>query len=111
VFWVRIRPHDFTKSLFNSNAVTSEKSGERAAAAWNSPLVQFQDDLIQREVRSLIDECKDLLGVLLQWRRASSARYRFASAILAKTLHPPDRGIDADDEVKLGAARTSMAQV
>ena len=76
--------------------MTSEKSGERAAACRNSPLVQRQDDLIQREVRLLAVEGKDLMGVLLQRRSASTARHRFASAILAKALHPPDGGTDAD---------------
>jgi hypothetical protein len=79
--------------------MTSEKSGERAAASRNSPLVQYQDNLIQYEVWSLAVECKDLLGVLLQRRSASAARHRFASPVLAKTLHPPDRGTDADVEL------------
>src|SRR5215469_6267996 len=85
--------------FFNSDAVTSEKSGERAAASSNSPLVQCQDDLIQCEVRLLAVERKDLLGVLLQWRSASAARHRFASPVLAKPLHPPDCGTDADVEL------------
>jgi len=61
--------------------------------------VQCQDDLIQCEVWSLAVERKDLLGVLLQWRSASAARHRFARAVLAKALHPPDRGTDADVEL------------
>jgi hypothetical protein len=61
--------------------------------------VQYQDNLIQYEVWSLAVERKDLLGVLLQWRSASAARHRFASAVLAKALHPPDRGTDADVEL------------
>src|SRR5262249_555008 len=85
--------------FFNSNAVTSKKSGERTAASRNSPLVQCQDDLIQCEVWSLAVERKDLLGVLLQWRSASAARHRFASPVLAKALHPPDGGTDADVEL------------
>jgi hypothetical protein len=85
--------------FFNSNAVTSEKSGERAPASWNSPLAQHQDDLIQCEVWSLAVERKDLLGVLLQWRSASPARHRFESPVLAKPLHPPDRRTDADVEL------------
>ena len=61
--------------------------------------MQCQDDLIQCEVRSLAVERKDPLGILLQWRRASAARHRFARAVLAKALHPPDRGTDADVEL------------
>jgi hypothetical protein len=59
--------------FFNSDAMTSEKSGERAAASRNFALAQCQNDLIQREVRFLPVERKDLLGVLLQWRSASAA--------------------------------------
>ena len=85
--------------FFNGNAVTREKSGERAAASGDSPLVQHQNDLIQCEVWSLAVERKDLPGVLLQWRSASTAWHRFASPVLAKTLHPPDRRTDADVEL------------
>src|SRR5215472_19214436 len=93
-------PTDSTdEPFFNSDAVTSEKSGQRAAASSNSPLVQCQDDLIQCEVRLLAVERKDLLGVLLQWRSASAARHRFASPVLAKPLHPPDGRTDADVEL------------
>jgi hypothetical protein len=87
------------QAFFNSDAVTSEKSGERAGASRNSPLVQCQDDLIQCEVWWLAVERKDLLGLLLQWRSASAARHRFASPVLAKALHPPDGGTDADVEL------------
>ena len=85
--------------FFNSNAVTSEKSGERAAASRNSPLVQRYDDLIECEVWSLTVERKDLLRVLLQWRSTSATRHRFTGAILAKPLHPHDGRTDADVEV------------
>ena len=87
------------QAFFNSDAVTSEKSGERAAASRNSPLVQRYDDLIECEVWSLTVERKDLLRVLLQRRSTSAARHRFASAVLTKPLHPPDRGTDADVEL------------
>jgi hypothetical protein len=45
---------------------------------------------INCEVRSLAVECKDVLSVLLQRRRASAARYRFASALIAELT--PSRG-------------------
>ena len=48
--------------------MASKKSGKRAAAAWDSPLVKRRNDLIQREVRYLADEGEDLPRVLLQWR-------------------------------------------
>ena len=40
--------------------MASKKSGQRAAAAWDSPLVKRRNDLIQREVRYLADEGEDL---------------------------------------------------
>jgi|SRR5262252_5447963 len=41
---------------------------------------------------------RDLLGVLLQWRSAFTTPHRFAGAVLAKPLHPPDCRTDADVE-------------
>jgi hypothetical protein len=79
--------------------MASEKSRERAAASWNSPLTQRQNELIQREVRPLADESEDPLRVLLQWRNTPSARHRLGSPVVAKALHPPDRGTDADVEL------------
>src|SRR5258708_26084972 len=52
--------------------VASKKSGKRAAAAWDSPLVKRRNDLIQREARFLADEGEDLPRVLLQWRSTPS---------------------------------------
>jgi hypothetical protein len=40
--------------------MASKKSGKRAAAAWDSPLVKRRNDLIQREARFLADEGEDL---------------------------------------------------
>src|SRR5436853_5385997 len=51
--------------FFNGDAMASKKSGERAAAARDSPLVKRRNDLIQREVRFLADEGEDLPRVLL----------------------------------------------
>ena len=42
--------------FFNGDAMASKKSGQRAAAAWDSPLVKRRNDFIQREVRFLADE-------------------------------------------------------
>jgi hypothetical protein len=93
------RVQELRVHVSHGDVVTSTETRERAAATRNPPPVQRQDDLIQREVWSLTDEHKDLLGVLLQRRSASSARHQFASPILVKTLHPPDRGTDADVEL------------
>src|SRR3981189_3408296 len=60
--------------FFNGDAMASKKSGKRAAAAWDSPLVKRRNDLIQREARFLADEGEDLPRVLLQWRSTPSTR-------------------------------------
>src|SRR6202043_2714197 len=48
------------QTFFDGDAMASEKSGQRAAAAWDTPLVKRRNDLIQREVRLLADEREDL---------------------------------------------------
>src|SRR5580700_2078503 len=84
------------KLFFNGDAMASKKSGKRAAAAWDSPLVKRRNDLIQREVRYLADEGEDLPRVLLQWRSTPSTGHGFESPVFTKALHPPDRRTDAD---------------
>src|SRR5262249_17735133 len=69
------------------------------ATSWNSPLVKRQHDLIEREVGLRADEAQYLPRMFLQWRSAPSAGCRFASPVFAKTLHPPNRGTDADLEL------------
>src|SRR5262245_7124831 len=85
--------------FFNGDAVASEKPRERATASWHAPLAQRQDDLIERGIRLFTDERDDPLRVLLQWRSASSAGHWFASSVIAKLLHPPDRGTHRDVEL------------
>src|SRR5205807_10179480 len=82
--------------FFNGDAVASEKTRQRAAAPWDSPLVQRRDDLSQSEVRLLTDKGEDTLRMLLQWRSAPSAGHGLGSPVLTKTMHPSDRGTDAD---------------
>src|SRR3984893_18379390 len=82
--------------FFDGDAMTSEKSGQRPAPAWDPPLVKRRNDLIQREVRLLADEREDLPRVLLQWRSTPSTGHGFGSAVFTKALHPPDRRTDAD---------------
>src|SRR4029434_3217301 len=82
--------------FFEGDAVASEETGERAAACRNSPLVQRRKDLTQCEVRLLTDEGEDPLRMLLQWRSTSATRRWLARPVVAKALHPPDRGTDAD---------------
>src|ERR1700719_1929468 len=77
------------KLFFNGDAMASKKSGKRAAAAWDSPLVKRRNDLIQREVRYLADEGEDLPRVLLQWRSTPSTGHGFESPVFTKALHPP----------------------
>ncbi len=85
--------------FFDSNAMASKEPRECAPASWNSPLVQGRNSLIQREVRLLTDEGEDPLRVLLQWRNTPSTGYWLAGPVVAKALHPPDRGTDADIEL------------
>src|SRR6476661_7014382 len=91
--------------FFNGDAMASKKSGKRAAAAWDSPLVKRRNDLIQREVRYLADEGENLPRVLLQWRTTPSTGHGFESPVFTKALHPPDRRTDAD--IKLFGRLTS----
>src|SRR5271165_6242109 len=42
--------------FFEGDAMASEESRERAAAPWDSQLVQLGNDLIQREARLLTDD-------------------------------------------------------
>src|SRR5256712_5675003 len=47
--------------FFDSDAVASKEPGERTPASCDSPLVQRQNNLIQRQVRLLTDEGEDPL--------------------------------------------------
>jgi hypothetical protein len=91
--------------FFDSDAMASEETGERAATSWDAPLVQRQNHLIQREVTLFADEGEDPLRVLLQWRNASSTGHWLTGPVVAKDLYPPNRGTDAD--VKLFGRFTS----
>ena len=93
------------QTFFNGDPMASEESGQRAAAAWDSPLVKGRNDLIQREVRYLADEGENLPRVLLQWRTTPSTGHGFESPVFTKALHPPDRRTDAD--IKLFGRLTS----
>jgi hypothetical protein len=83
------------QTFFDSDAVASKEPGERAAASWYSPLVQRRNNLTKREA----DEGENPLRVLVQWRSTPSTGYWFAGPVVAKALHPPDRGTDADVEL------------
>src|SRR6476659_9621938 len=85
--------------FFESDAVASKEPGERAAASWDSPLVQRRNNLTKRAVRLLTDEGENPLRVLVQWRSTPSTGYWLAGPVVAKALHPPDRGTDADVEL------------
>src|SRR6202162_1698572 len=85
--------------FFDSDAVASKEPGERAPASWDSPLVQSRNNLTQREVPLLTDEGENPLQVLLQWRSTPSTGYWLAGPVVAKALHPPDRGTDANIEL------------
>src|ERR1700692_1452364 len=82
--------------FFYSDAMASKEPRESAPASWDSPLVQRRNNLTQREVRTLTDKGENPLRVLLQWRSTPSTGHWLASPVVAKALHPPDRGTDGD---------------
>ena len=76
--------------------MASKKSGERAAAAWDSPLVKRRNNLIERKIPLRADEGENLPRVLLQWRGTPSTGHGFASPVFTKALDPADRRTDAE---------------
>src|SRR5271169_5061877 len=98
--------------FFDGDAVAGEESGKRASACRHSPLSQRQDHLIQREVRLVMNEGKDPLRVLLQWRCTPSTGHWLGGPVIAEALHPSNRRTDADVELvsRLTSGRSSFHQ-
>jgi len=82
--------------FFDGDAMASEEAGKRAAASWDSPLVQRTNHLIQREVTLFAEEAEGPLRVLLQWRNTPSTGHWLDSPVLAKALYPADRRTSTD---------------
>src|SRR3974390_1992773 len=85
--------------FFESDAMAIEKARQRASAPGDASLAQCRHEFIQRQVRLVSDQDKDLLRILLQRGRAPSTGHRFGRPIFAKALHPPDRRTRADLEL------------
>src|SRR6202047_3572878 len=85
--------------FFDGDTMASEKSGQRAAAAGDTPLAKLRYDLIQREVRYLADEREDLPRVLLQWRSTPSTGHGFERPVFTKALNTRERRTAADSNL------------
>src|SRR5262249_60084843 len=64
------------KLFFKGDAMASEETRQCAAACRDTSLTQSRNELIQRKVPLLADKVENLLRILLQRRRAPSARHR-----------------------------------
>src|SRR3982074_962090 len=82
--------------FFNGDAMASKKSGKRAAAAWDSPLVKRRKYQIHRLHPYLAHEGEDLPRVLLQWRSTPDGRTPETSHVTGKQFESVDRRTDAD---------------
>src|SRR5262249_38706952 len=82
--------------FFESDLVTLEEAPHRGATARNFVLAHRQNDLIQRQVRLLLDQTQQKIRMLLQWRDASAPWLGRAAATLAKALDPDNRCAGAD---------------
>src|SRR5271166_2993322 len=81
--------------FFERDLVSLEKPPDRRATARNFELTHHADDLVQRQVRLQFNQCQQKVRVLLQRRRAPTARFGGTAAGLAKALHPDHRGTGA----------------
>src|SRR5262249_54219761 len=72
-----------------------EEPPDRRATARNFELTHHPDDLVQRQVGLQFKQCQQKVRVLLQRRRAPTARLGGTATSLAKALHPDHRGTGA----------------
>src|SRR5262249_41578863 len=82
--------------FFESDLVTLEEAPHRGATARNFVLAHRQNDLIQRQIRLLLDQTQQKIRMLLQWRDAPAPRLGRAAASLAKALDLDNRCAGAD---------------
>src|ERR1700694_4119670 len=74
--------------FFKGNAVSVEKTPERAAAGFNPPLAQHCNRLHQGQVRLFVNKRQNLVRELLQRRNASAARRGRGAPSVAPALQP-----------------------
>jgi hypothetical protein len=93
------RPCDVLALLFSGvqafllagDLMTIQKTPQRGPTGANALLAQRHQNFLQGRVRPLLDNCQNLLRVLLQPRRASAARLRSSTTGIAHPLQPFDR--------------------
>src|ERR1700730_12185352 len=85
--------------FFEGDAVSIEKTPERAAAGSNPPPAQRCNALHQGQVRLFGNQSQYLLRVLLQGRNASSAGFRRSAPAFVPALHPLYRRTHAHPEM------------
>ena len=84
--------------FFEGDAVSVEKTPERAAAGSNPPLAQLCNGLDQGQVRMFGNQSQYLCRNLFQRRNASSARLRRGAPALLPALQPSYRRARTDHE-------------
>src|SRR5437899_2115959 len=84
--------------FFEGDAVSVEKTPERAAAGSNPPPAQLCNGLHQSQVRLFGNQSQYLRRKLFQRRNAASARLRRGAPALVPALQPSDRRARADLE-------------
>src|SRR2546425_8042186 len=84
--------------FFEGDAVSVEKTPERAAAGSNPPPAQLCNRFYQSQVRLFGNQSQYLRRKLLQRRNASSAWLRYGASALLPALQPPDRRAHTDLE-------------
>src|SRR5262249_31020578 len=82
--------------FFEADAMSLQKTPQRAAAARYSPLMHGHDELFEGPVRLFSGQRQNLVRILLQRRLAAAARLRLASALPPPRLIPLDRRADTD---------------
>jgi hypothetical protein len=74
--------------FFEGEIMSSKKPPDRGAATRNAPLAHRGDDLVQHQIRLLGNHSQQPLRVLLQRRRAASARLCFGASCVTPALQP-----------------------
>jgi hypothetical protein len=88
--------------FFEGEIMSSKKPPDRGAATRNAPLAHRGDDLVQHQIRLLGNHSQQPLRVLLQRRRAASARLCFGASCVTPALQPFHRGTRAQIEALSG---------
>src|SRR6516162_6803828 len=98
------------RAFFESDAVSVEKTPERATASLDPSFAQFLERLIQSQIRLLGNQSENLRRKYFQWRDAPAARFRRSTPLLIPALQPLYRRCHAHLETFSGlmARRTGL---